>query len=453
MSRTCLSLILAAGEGTRMRSKLPKVLHQVGNIPMLSHVMRVCDVAGSDAVAVVVGNGSEAVSKVVEAETPEATIHIQTERLGTAHAVLAAREAIEKGVDDILVLFGDTPLLTIDTLSSMREVLATGIAVVVVGFHADDPTGYGRMIEEGDKLVAIREHAETTEAERAINFCNGGIMGLSGQHALALLDAVDSNNAKGEYYLTDVVEIANAQGLVVKALEAPEAELIGINTRNGLAQVEELWQNSTRQRLMASGVTMLSPQTVFLSADTVIEADVIIEPNVVFGPEVVVKSGARIKAFSHFEGAVIGSNSDIGPFARLRPGADLADNTKVGNFVEVKNAVLHEGAKINHLTYIGDAEIGSNANVGAGTITCNYDGANKHKTTIGAEAFIGSNSALVAPVTIGDGAYVASGSVITEDVPDDALGIARGRQSNKDGMGKTIRERNAALKAERSKAK
>jgi len=451
MARTCLSLILAAGEGTRMRSSLPKVLHTIGNIPMLSHVMRVCDKAGSNAVAVVVGNGSQAVSEVVETENSEATIHIQAERLGTAHAVLAARDAIEQGVDDILILFGDTPLLTMDTLSSMRAVLADGAAVVVVGFHADDPTGYGRLIEDGDKLVAIREHAEASEAERTIRFCNGGIMGLSGDHALALLDAIDNDNAKGEYYLTDVVEVANSQGLEVKALEASETELIGVNTRNGLAQVEALWQHAARQRFMALGVTMHAPETVFLSADTLIEADVTIEPNVVFGPNVLVKSGTYIKAFSHLEGAVIGCNADIGPFARLRPGTDLADNTKVGNFVEVKNALLHEGAKINHLTYIGDAEIGSKANIGAGTITCNYDGANKHKTTVGSGAFVGSNSALVAPVTIGNGAYVASGSVITEDVPDNALGIARGRQSNKDGMGKIIRERNTALKVKRSK--
>lgn len=450
MARTCLSLILAAGEGTRMRSSLPKVLHEVANIPMLSHVMRVCDAAKSDKIAVVIGKGSELVIDVVENENSNASSYIQTERLGTAHAVLAAREAIEQGCDDILVLFGDTPLLTPETLANMRNLLAEGAAVVVVGFYAKDPTGYGRLLEEGDKLVAIREHAEATDKEREIDFCNGGIMGLSGEHALSLLDAVDDNNAKGEYYLTDVVEIANANGLSVKALEAPEAELIGVNTRNGLAEVEALWQNTARQKLMASGVTMQAPETVFLSADTVVEPDVVLEPNIVFGPKVIVKSGAKIKAFSHFEGAVIGENADIGPFARLRPGTDLASGTKVGNFVEVKNAKVHEGAKINHLTYVGDAEIGSKANIGAGTITCNYDGMNKHKTTIGEGAFIGSNSALVAPVTIGDGAYVASGSVITEDVPADALGIGRGRQANKAGMGEEIRARNAALKVERS---
>lgn len=450
MTRTCLSIILAAGEGTRMRSDLPKVLHEVANIPMLSHVMRVCSAAQSDNIAVVTGKGAELVVDVVGKENPQASVHAQTERLGTAHAVLAARDAIKQGDNDILVLFGDTPLLTPETLANMRNVLADGAAIVVVGFYAKDPTGYGRLLEDGEKLVAIREHAEATEEERKIEFCNGGIMGLSGEHALALLDAVDNKNAKGEYYLTDVVEIANAKGLSVKALEAPEAELIGVNTRNGLAEVEVLWQNTARQKLMASGVTMQAPETVFLSADTIIEPDVELEPNVVFGPKVVVKSGVKIKAFSHFEGAVIGENADIGPFARLRPGTNLASDTKVGNFVEVKNAVVHEGAKINHLSYVGDAEIGLKANIGAGTITCNYDGMNKHKTTIGAGAFIGSNSALVAPVMIGDGAYVASGSVITEDVPGDALGIGRGKQVNKGGMGAEIRARNAALKAKRS---
>ena len=451
MARTCLSLILAAGEGTRMRSSLPKVLHEVANIPMLSHVMRVCDSAQTSDIAVVVGKGSELVTDVVHSENANATVHIQQERLGTGHAVLAAREAIEQGQDDILVLFGDTPLLTPETLLKMRTVLAEGAAVVVVGFRTDDPSGYGRLLENGDKLLAIREHAEASSEELKVEFCNGGIMGFAGEHALSLLDAIDNKNAKEEYYLTDVVEIANSKGLSVRALEASESELMGVNTRNGLAEVEALWQNTAREKLMTSGVTMQAPQTVFLSADTVIEPDVQLEPNLVFGPKVIVKSGAKIKAFSHIEGAIVGKDTDIGPFARLRPGTDLATGSKVGNFVEVKNAIVHEGAKINHLTYVGDAEIGSAANIGAGTITCNYDGMNKHKTTIGAGAFIGSNSALVAPVTIGDGAYVASGSVITEDVPENSLGVARGRQTNKVGMADRIRARNASLKASRQK--
>lgn len=449
MARKCLSIILAAGEGTRMRSSMPKVLHEVANAPMLVHVMRVCAKAETTNLAVVVGKGSELVESVVKAENQKATTHLQTERLGTAHAVLAARQAIEKGADDILVLFGDTLLLTPQTLSRMRNILADGAAIVVVGFHTQNPAGYGRLLEKEGKLLAIREEAEASEAEKAVNFCNGGIMGLSGEHALQLLDAVNNDNAKGEYYLTDVVEIANSRGLEVKALEAPETELMGVNSRDGLAEVEAIWQETARHALMASGVTMQAPHTVSLSADTIIEPDVVLEPNIVFGPGVTVKTGTKIKAFSHLEGAIVGENADIGPFARLRPGANLAESTKVGNFVEVKNARVHAGAKINHLTYIGDAEIGEKANIGAGTITCNYDGANKHKTTIGKGAFIGSNSSLVAPVTIGQGAYVASGSVITQNIPDDGLGIGRSRQVNKDGKGAQIRARNESLKASR----
>ena len=451
MARTCLAIVLAAGEGTRMRSDIPKVLHQVAGAPMVLHVMRVCAKAQSDTIAVVAGNGVEAVSEAVSAEDQATEIFVQHERLGTAHAVLAARDALARNADDVLVLFGDTPLLNPETLIRMRSVLAEGAAVVVLGFTAKDPTGYGRLLVQDGRLLAIREHAEATEEERMVDFCNGGIMGLSGQYALELLDAIGNENAKGEYYLTDVVEIANERGLPVKALEAEESEVMGVNTRDGLAEVEALWQNLARQRVMASGVTMQAPETVFLSADTEIEPDVVLEPNVVFGTGVRVKSGARIKAFCHLEGAVVGEGSVVGPFARLRPGTHLSNKTKVGNFVELKNTTVHDGAKVNHLSYVGDAEVGENANIGAGTITCNYDGANKHKTTIGSGAFIGSNSALVAPVTIGDGAYIASGSVITEDVPVDGLGLARGRQVNKDGRGAKIREKNEALKAELKK--
>lgn len=450
MSKSTLALILAAGEGTRMRSPKPKVLHEVANLPMVCHVMRVSSEAGCDHIAVVAGNGSVRVSEVVARENAKAKIFIQTERLGTAHAVLAARSAIECG-DDILVLFGDTPLLTKATLHNLQTKLSEGAAVVVVGFVTEDPTGYGRLLEADGKLLAIREHKDASEEERQVNFCNGGIMGLSGEHALQLLDEIGNDNANGEYYLTDVVEIANSKGLPVTAIEAAENEVLGVDNRKKLAQAETLWQSNRRIEVLDSGVTLHAPETVYFSHDTVIEQDVEIEPNVVFGPSVHVKSGADIKAFCHFEGAVIGENAVIGPFARLRPGTDLASSTKVGNFVEVKNAKVEEGAKLNHLTYIGDAEVGAKANIGAGTITCNYDGMNKHKTVIGANSFIGSNSALVAPVTIGDGAYVGSGSVITDDIPADGMGVARGRQANKDGYAAKIRERNAALKAERAK--
>ena len=351
-----------------------------------------------------------------------------------------------------MVLFGDTPLLTVDTLARIRGELAKGAAVTVLGFRAKDPAGYGRLLVDDGKLQAIREHKDASEEERMVDFCNGGIMGFAGGTALEILDRIGNDNANKEYYLTDAVEIANEMGLKVVAIEAQEVELMGVNTRNGLADVEAIWQQRRRAELMTSGVSMQAPDTVFLSHDTVIEPDVTIEPNVVFGKNVVVHAGATVRAFSHLEGAVIGDRSVVGPYARLRPGSRLAEETKIGNFVEVKNANISKGAKVNHLSYIGDASIGENANVGAGTITCNYDGMNKHHTEIGSGAFVGSNTSLVAPVTIGNGAYVASGSVITDDIPDDSLGVGRGRQANKDGYASIIRDRNARLKEERNKS-
>ena len=451
MTRSCLALILAAGEGTRMRSSLPKVMHGIAGLPMLGHVLNVSSKANCSDIAVVVGSAGDLVRDWVEFRSAEVDVFVQSERLGTGHAVLAAREALEKQPDDILVLFGDTPLLLPDTLIAMQSKLADGAAVVVLGFRTPNPNGYGRLIEENGRLLAIREHKDASEAERAINYCNGGIMGLSGAHAIGLLDAIKNDNANHEYYLTDVVEIANSMGHVVTSMEADEEEVRGVNTRQGLAEVEAIWQERKRAEIMSAGVTMQAPQTVFLSHDTKIEQDVVIEPNVYFGEGVSVGQGARILAFSHLEGAKVGENAQIGPYARLRPGTDLFENTKVGNFVEIKNSVVQTGAKVNHLSYVGDSEVGAKANLGAGTITCNYDGMNKHKTIIGAGAFIGSNSSLVAPVTVGDGAYVASGSVIVEDVPDDALGLARGRQTNKAGRAMEIRDRNARLKAANAK--
>ena len=451
MPRKSLALILAAGEGTRMRSSLPKVMHEVAGRPMLHHVIEVSRNAGCTDVSVVAGNGFEKVTEFVKSVSPDIDVFEQRERLGTGHAVLAARAAIEQAPDDILVLFGDTPLLEVETLNRIRGHLADGASVVVLGFRTDHPDGYGRLLEDGGRLLAIREHKDANEKERKVNFCNGGIMGLAGEHALALLDAISNENANKEYYLTDVAEIANSKGLTVVAVEADETELLGVNTRSDLAHVESIWQSNAREKLLLSGVSMTSPETVFLNADTRVDADVVIEPNVVFGANVEVKSGARIRAFSHLEGAIVGAGAEVGPYARLRPGAVLGEKSKVGNFVELKKANLGEGAKVNHLTYVGDAEIGAFANIGAGTITCNYDGHNKHVTHIGANAFVGSNSSLVAPVTIGDGAYIASGSVITDNVPADGLGIARGKQVNKSGYGAEIRTRNAALKAERSK--
>jgi len=445
--RSCLSVILAAGEGTRMKSALPKVLHRLAGLPLVAHAVKAAQRHEGVDVALVVGRGADEVRAAVLPFAPEAEAFIQAERLGTAHAVLAAREKIARGYDDILVMFGDTPLVEPQALEALRAAIADGAAVAVMGFRAPDPTGYGRLIEKNGALVAIREHKDASDDERRIDFCNGGIMAIAGAQALALLDAVGNANAKGEYYLTDIVEIATAQGLAVVATEAPYESVLGINTRAELAEAEAIWQRRRRRALMLAGVTMTAPETVFLSHDTEIAEEVLVEPNVVFGPGVTVASGATIRAFSHLEGASVGPEAEIGPYARLRPGAQVGDHAKVGNFCEVKNAVLDSGAKVNHLTYIGDAHIGAKANIGAGTITCNYDGFLKHHTEIGAGAFIGSNSSLVAPVTVAAGGYVASGSVITNDVPADALAFGRARQENKDGLGRKLREKLAAIKA------
>ncbi|MFK5979090.1 MAG: bifunctional UDP-N-acetylglucosamine diphosphorylase/glucosamine-1-phosphate N-acetyltransferase GlmU [Rhizobiaceae bacterium] len=449
--RTCLTIILAAGEGTRMRSDMSKVLHPVAGLPMVNHVMEAASEAGGSALAVVVGNQAERVAEAVTSRNGEAQIFVQTERLGTGHAVLAAREAIDKSYDDILILYGDVPLTRPETLLELRGLLADGVDVAVLGFRTDSPTGYGRLLEKDGELVAIREHKDASEYERQVKFCNGGIMAFSGKEALSLLDGISNDNVKQEYYLTDIVEVACSRNLKVVAIEADEAEIIGVNNRVELAQVEALWQQRKRETLMLSSVAMSAPETVFFHFDTQVEGDVTIEPNVVFGPEVIIKSGANIRAFSHLEGANVGNDVVVGPYARLRPGAELLAGSKVGNFCEIKKAVIEEGAKVNHLSYVGDARVGAGANIGAGTITCNYDGMNKHFTDIGKNAFIGSNSSLVAPVKIGDGGFVASGSVITEDVPDDAMGIGRGRQTVKEKYGTKIRERNAALKESRRK--
>ncbi|MDA4843778.1 bifunctional UDP-N-acetylglucosamine diphosphorylase/glucosamine-1-phosphate N-acetyltransferase GlmU [Hoeflea poritis] len=451
MARNCLAVVLAAGEGTRMKSAKSKVLHSVGNLPMIAHVVGAAQAAKVDAVSLVVGRDADAVASAANTGLPIST-HEQTERLGTAHAVLAAREAIERGFDDILVVFGDTPLITAETLRNARQSLDDGADVVVIGFRTENPHGYGRLIEEDGELVAIREHKDASEEERKITFCNGGMMAIAGNKALKLLDAVGNENAKGEYYLTDIVGLARENGGTVTAIEASAEEVLGVDTRAGLARVEALWQARKRHDLLMAGVTMRAPETVFLSHDTLIEADAVIEPNVVFGPGATVRSGATIHAFSHIEGATVERGCSVGPFARLRPGASLQAGAKVGNFCEVKNAEIGEGAKVNHLTYVGDAEIGAKANIGAGTITCNYDGFNKHRTTIGEGAFVGSNSSLVAPVTIGAQAYVASGSVITRDVPDEALAFGRAQQANKQGLGKKLRERLQADKERREKA-
>lgn len=449
--RTCLSVILAAGEGTRMKSASPKVLHKIAGLPMVAHVVKAAEAAGANDQALVIGHGAEDMRKAARKFAPKAESFVQDKRLGTAHAVLAARDAISKGYDDILVMFGDTPLIDPGALAAARQKLAQGAAVVVIGFRPPNPAGYGRLIEKGGKLTAIREEKDCTDEEKKITFCNAGMMAVAGKQALTLLDAVGSNNAKGEYYLTDIVEIASGQGLDVVATEASFENALGINNRAELAEAEGIWQTRRRREAMLSGVTLIAPETVFFSHDTEIGADTIVEPNVWFGPGVKIAAGAKIHAFSHIEGATIAANCDVGPFARLRPGADLKQKAKVGNFCEVKQATIEEGAKVNHLTYIGDARVGAGANIGAGTITCNYDGYSKFFTDIGEGAFVGSNSSLVAPVTIGKGSYIASGSVITENVPDDALAFGRARQRALPGKGKELRERFASAAAARKK--
>ena len=377
---------------------------------------------------------------------PGAEIHVQNERRGTAHAVLMAKAAIARGADDVVVIFGDTPLLSAETLRRLREALAQGVAVVVLGFRPADPTGYGRLIVENGQLTGIREEKDATAQERAISLCNGGLMALAGKDALEILERIGDDNAKREFYLTDAVAIARELGLKTAAIEVEEDEVRGINTKAQLAEAEAVLQQRLRQGALEAGVTMPAPETVFLAADTKFGRDVTVEPYVVFGPGVVVEDGAVIHSFSHVEGAHVGPNASVGPFARLRPGADLGAKSRVGNFVEVKEAKLGEGAKANHLSYIGDATVGAEANIGAGTIFCNYDGENKHRSDVGKGAFVGSNSALVSPVKIGEGAYVATGSVITEDVPADALVFGRARQVIKENRAKDLRAKAAAGK-------
>jgi bifunctional UDP-N-acetylglucosamine pyrophosphorylase/glucosamine-1-phosphate N-acetyltransferase len=389
---------------------------------------------------VVIGPGQDAVAAAVKAVLPSAEMFVQTERRGTAHAVLAAKAALARGYDDVLVAFADTPLITPATLTGLRSALAKGAAVAVLGFRPADPKGYGRLVvaPDGD-LVAIREEKDASAEERAIRLCNAGLMALRGDCALAILERIGDDNAKREFYLTDAVEIARKMGLPTVALETEEDEVRGVNTQAQLAEAEAVLQRRLRAAAHDAGVAMAAPETVHLSADTRLGRDVVIEPYVVFGPGVTVEDGAVIRSFSHLEGATIGRGARVGPFARLRPGARLEADVHVGNFVEVKEARLAAGAKANHLAYIGDASVGEGSNIGAGAITCNYDGAAKHRTEIGKGVFIGSNAAMVAPVRIGDGAYVGTGSVITSDVPADALALGRSRQVNKEGWARRLR--------------
>lgn len=441
-------VILAAGKGTRMESDLPKVLHPIAQVPMLVHAMRAGAALEPDRVVIVAGHGAQAVSAVAEAEDERAEIVVQAEQLGTAHAVDQARAALNGFSGDVVVLYGDTPFLQPETLERMIAARRT-CDLVVLGFQASDPARYGRLLTDGDALLGIVEYKDATEAERAITLCNSGLIACDAATLFDLIAAVGKDNAAGEYYLTDIVALARGRGLSAAVVTCEESETMGVNSRRELAVAEAVFQSRARADLLAAGVTLMAPDAVYLAQDTVIGRDTLIEPHVVFGPGVTVESGATIRAFSHLEGCHVSRGATVGPYARLRPGAELAENTRVGNFVEIKNAQVAEGAKINHLSYIGDATVGAAANIGAGTITCNYDGVMKHQTTIGAGAFIGSNTMLVAPVTVGDRAMTATGSVITRDVEADALAVARAKQDNKPGRARKLFEMLKARKARR----
>ena len=446
-----LSIILAAGEGKRMHSASPKVLHTVGGLPIVGHVVRAAMGAGATQVALVTGPGHDSVRDAIGKLAPGTKFFEQTERKGTAHAASMAHELYDSADGYVAVVYGDHPLLQARNFAGIVERIEAGMDAAILGFEPVDPTGYGRFITDGDRLLAIREHKDASPEERVIGLCNACILAFRAPVFRELIGKVKPNNAQGEFYVTDLVELANAAGYKVGYAVAPETDVLGVNDRAQLARAEALFQETRRDDFMKAGVTLKDPASVYVSWDTEIGRDDTIEPHVVMGPGVKIDDGATILAFSHLEGAHVGPGATVGPFARLRPGADLAEKAKVGNFVEVKNAKVGPGAKLPHLSYIGDADIGARANVGAGTITCNYDGVNKWKTTIEEGAFIGSNSSLVAPVTIGKGAYIASGSVITKDVEPDALGLGRARQENKPGYASKIRARAEAIKAKKAK--
>lgn len=441
------AIILAAGDGTRMKSARAKPLHEVAGRSLLAHALASTAALDAARTVVVTAPGADAVADEARRVCPGAHIAEQGERLGTGHAVRMAESAMAGFDGDAIALFADTPFVTRETLQAMRDALAGGAAVVALGFEAADPTGYGRMIAEGDRLDRIVEHKDATEAERAVTLCNSGVIAADAGLLFELLAKVTNDNANGEYYLPDVVSLARAAGRDCAVVRCAEAETMGVNSRADLARAEAAFQARARMNAMAEGVTLVDPATVWFSHDTDLARDVIVEPNVIFAPGVVVEEGATIRAGSHLEGAHVAAGAVIGPYARLRPGAVIGAGAKVGNFVEVKNAVFGEGAKANHLAYVGDADVGPGANIGAGAITCNYDGVMKHRTTIGAGAFVGTNSSLVAPVTLGEGAYVASGSVISRDVSADALAITRAKQVEKPGFVARFRARLQAIKA------
>ncbi len=447
MTETAI-VILAAGKGTRMKSRQPKVLHVIAGQPMLHHVLGTARGLGAGRLVLVLGPDMEDVAAALPESKPKIEIAVQTERLGTGHALQMAKPALDGFTGDVLVLYGDVPLITAETLRALLAARRAGAALAVLAFEPDDSAAYGRLVLGPDgKLERIVERLDADVATAEINLCNSGIMAVDGAHLSSLLDGLGNDNAKGEYYLTDIVAGARARGLDCVHAMASEEEVMGINDRVQLAEAEAALQGRLRRAAMENGATLIDPATTWLSPDTVLGADVTIGPNTVFGPGVRVADGVEILAFCHLEGADVGKGAIIGPYARLRPGAEIGEGAKVGNFVEVKKARVEKGAKINHLSYIGDARVGAGANIGAGTITCNYDGFAKSLSDIGAGAFIGSNSALVAPVVIGDGAVVAAGSVITQDVTADAIAVARGEQSEREGAAARRRDKKKSEKA------
>ncbi|HZT47379.1 MAG TPA: bifunctional UDP-N-acetylglucosamine diphosphorylase/glucosamine-1-phosphate N-acetyltransferase GlmU [Hyphomicrobiaceae bacterium] len=439
-ARPLLVVVLAAGKGVRMRSAIPKVLHAVAGRSMLGHVLATAQAAGADKLALVVAPGMEAVRAEAQRLARDIEVFEQATPEGTGHAVLSARQALERHQGDIVVLFADTPLVEPGTLGRLIAALDAGAHIAALAFHAPEATGYGRLVLDGQgRVVRIAEHLDASEHERRIGLCNAGAMAFRVPRLADLLARIGNANAKGEYYLTDVVALAAADGMTTAAVACEPQEALGVNSREQLAAAEAAFQARARRRVMEAGATLVAPETVWLSFDTEIGRDVVIEPNVFFGPGVVVEDGAHILANCHFVGARIGKGARVGPFARFRPGADIGEAAHVGNFVEVKNARLETGAKANHLAYIGDGRVGERANIGAGTIFCNYDGFNKHFTDVGKGAFVGSNTSLVAPVKIGDGAYIGSGSVISRDVAPDALALERSTQETRPGWAARFR--------------
>ncbi len=444
-------VILAAGEGTRMNSDRPKVLHEVGGLPLFGHAVAAGRELEPERVILVVGSGAEAVRAAAAEIAPEAEIVTQTERRGTGHAVMAAAEALKGAGGDTIVLFGDTPFIRPETLTRMAEARKSGHAVVVLGFEPEDPLRYGRLVMQGASLDRIVEFKDATPEERAITLCNGGVIMAQTELLLELLGGLSDDNASGEYYLTDIVALARAKGYGATAITCDPIETMGVDTRAALARAETVFQERKRAEALETGITLTAPGTVFFSHDTIIGRDAVVEPNVVFGPGVTVETGARIRAFSHLEGCHVGQGAIVGPFARLRPGAEISNDAHIGNFVEIKNAEIGEGAKVNHLSYIGDASVGDRTNIGAGTITCNYDGVFKHRTEIGADVFIGSDTMLVAPVKVGDRAMTATGTVVTRDIEPGALAIGRAKQETKPGFAVRLFDKLRAEKARRAK--